>query len=235
MTEGPHDQSRRTPLPPVSCLTRNIPRPSPSPRFPMTDFGLGNRAPRRGPSCILVGLDANCLVGLSPPPVICRISAASELLPTPVYCRAMVVAPVNCRPMVVLPVCCAATPPKGPRPPVYEGTTGDLTGDGVCRNAAGSSNKHSLHQTLPSLSVFAALSSFLPQPGFPTSLRFPLASFPPQVRQPMCHRVPWGPGTTPLSITDTACPHPGHADDPPKRVCTGNVVVIGGAVGGGLS
>ena len=50
--------------------------------------------------------------------------------------------------------------------------------------------RHSRHQTPPSLSVFAALSSFLPHPGLPSSFLRPLASLPPQMRHAACHREP---------------------------------------------
>lgn len=86
--------------------------------------------------------------------------------------------------------------------------------------------KHSRHQTPPLLSLLAALSSFLPQPGSPlpfSSRRLPscrpavISFFPPQTRQDACHRVPWGPGITPHSINDTDLWHPGHVAWPPKR------------------
>ena len=80
---------------PVICLTRYIPLPWPPSSIlvfiiPMMLFGLG-----LPPWPIFVGLAANCLVGLKPPPVNCLMSAASELA-NPVNCRANVVAPVYC-------------------------------------------------------------------------------------------------------------------------------------------
>ena len=79
--------------------------------------------------------------------------------------------------------------------------------------------RHSRHHTPPSASILAALSSFFPHPALPSCFRRPFASCPPQTRQPPCHLVPWGPGTTPLSMGETAFWHPGQEDDPPKRGC----------------
>lgn len=94
--------------------------------------------------------------------------------------------------------------------------------------------KHSLHHTRPSQSVFAALSSFLPHPGLPSSFLRPFASLPPQSKQLACHRVPCGPGTTPRSIGDTETLHPGH-ETPPPNLGNVKVVVVAGALGGGRS
>ena len=69
--------------------------------------------------------------------------------------------------------------------------------------AAGTLTMHSRHQTPPSWSVFAALSSFFPHPARPSSFLRPRASLPPQTRHVACQREPWGPGTTPRSIGDT--------------------------------
>ena len=86
---------------------------------------------------------------------------------------------------------------------------------------------HSLHHTLPSPSVFAPLSNRFPQPGLPRSLfSFP---FPPHTRQLECHLLPFGPGTTPLSIGDTDRWHPGQMDVLPNLV-TG--LLVGEAVKG---
>lgn len=79
--------------------------------------------------------------------------------------------------------------------------------------------KHSRHHTPPSLSVFAALSSFFPHPGLPSSFLRPFASRPPHIRHVACQREPCGPGTTPRSIGETALWQPGHADEVPKRGC----------------
>jgi len=112
--------------------------------------------------------------------------------------------------------------------------SGPRTGDGGMRIVAGNRSRHSRHQTRPSLSVLAALSSFFPHPGLPSSFRRPFASLPPHSRHVTCHLVPCGPGTTPLSIKDTALSQPGQAGEPPNR---GNVkfVVVAGAEGGGRS
>jgi hypothetical protein len=87
-----------------------------------------------------------------------------------------------------------------------------------------SHTKHSLHQIPPSPSLLAALSNLLPQPGspfclssLPSNLAGVITFLPPQTRQGACQRVPWGPGTTPRSIGETAFWHPGHADCPPNR------------------
>lgn len=206
-------------FPPVSCLTKNIPLPSPPPvlRVPVTDFGLGYRPiPGRGPSNILVGLDDNCLVGLSPPPVNWRSKSLSPALPRPVNCRASVV-PVDCCGKAIL----------NGLVPVLTGTTGERKGE-ACRKCLGSNSyvsqnnnmsepkspqhsrqgfiltKHSRHHTAPCVSSFAALSSFFPQPALPCSFLLFFASKPPHIRHPECHFEPLGPGTTPHSIGDTA-------------------------------
>jgi hypothetical protein len=99
--------------------------------MPMTLFGLGRS--RIVASCF-VGLPArllersrnppfvgdphlsSCLVGLSPPPVNCRIKAASAAL-IPVNWRARVVVPVNCGATRTDPV------------PVYMGASAERVGD----------------------------------------------------------------------------------------------------------
>jgi len=109
--------------------------------------------------------------------------------------------------------------------------TGDVIGEALV--SQGRSDRHSRHQTPPSPSPFAALSSLLPQPGcLSSSLRpfLPAAFFPPQTKQVACHLVPWGPGTTPLSIAETDLLHPGHTAELPKR---GKDVVTRAVVGGG--
>jgi len=138
--------------------------------------------------------------------------------------------PVNWRASVVVPVCWGATL----RLPVCEGITGLLTGEVRFRIEAGKRSKHSLHHTRPSMSVLAALSSFLPQPGLPSSFLLPFASLPPHRRQFPCQRVPCGPGTTPRSIGDTEMLHPGH-DTPPPNLGNVKVVLVAGALGGGRS
>lgn len=84
-----------TPLAPVSCLTRNIPRPSSMLLvflIPITLFGRGLiPLPPNIPNCF-VGLIL--LVGFKPPPTICL--RGPESLPIPVNCRAIVVVPVSC-------------------------------------------------------------------------------------------------------------------------------------------
>lgn len=82
--------------------------------------------------------------------------------------------------------------------------------------------KHWRHQTPPSPSTLAALSSFLPQPGSsflsrPRTLDAALVFLPPQIKHDACHLVPCGPGTTPRSIGETAFRQPGHVLCPPKR------------------
>lgn len=81
---------------------------------------------------------------------------------------------------------------------------------------------HSRHQTAPSTSSFAELSSTLPHPG-----RGGLAPLPPQTKHALCHLLPCGPKTTPNSITETPIWHPGQVSESPNR---GNIRVVGGAV-----
>ena len=90
---SPYSLPLKLVLPPVSCLMRYIPRPSPSVLLvPVTDFGLGYTRPGRGPSYNFVDV---CFTGENPPPVVCLFTAASVLYPSPVNCRASVV-PVDC-------------------------------------------------------------------------------------------------------------------------------------------
>ena len=94
--------------------------------------------------------------------------------------------------------------------------------------------QHSRHQTPPSGSLLAALSSFFPHPGSLGSRRpvRPRRFLPPQLRQAECHLVPEGPGTTPHSIGETAFIQPGQDVDPPNL---GNLVWLAGAVARGCS
>ena len=92
---------------------------------------------------------------------------------------------------------------------------------------------HSLHQTPPSPSILAALSSRFPHPGTFGSRRVVIeVPFPPQTRHTACHRLPCGPGTTPRSIGETEIRQPGQVELLPKR---GKVVVVDGALFRGCS
>lgn len=142
----------------------------------------------------------------------------------------MVVPPVYWRAMVVPPVCCAAILPPvlvGLRGGGERNSKGrrSYTGDEKSEEKKVSEfktiariflehlaprpirrTKHSLHHTPPSpASLLAELSSCFPQPALPSLLRppRPLASFPPQTKHVACHLEPCGPGTTPLSMTET--------------------------------
>jgi len=203
----PSGHCRYSPIP-VICLTRYIPLPSSTllVLIPITLLGLGLPPCPPIPNCF-VGLPANCLVGLKPPPVNCLMRAASDP-PSPVNCRANVVAPVYC----VIMRDGALPDPNGPplRVSVWDGVSGAVVrvGDacGELLKPGGRSDRHSRHQTPPSPSPFAALSSLLPHPAcLPSSLRPFLftASLPPHTKQVECHLVPCGPGTTPRSMAET--------------------------------
>lgn len=93
-----HIAYAHSPLPPVNCWTKNIPRPSPL--IPIADLGRGRIVPFDPPpvnwTATFVGVPS-CFVGLRRPPVTCRARAASVPRDSPVNWRAMVVTPVCCR------------------------------------------------------------------------------------------------------------------------------------------